>query len=79
MGGRGHGGTGANGLGGARENGGSMGEADPGLLYGGQPSHRGRAVFRGEPRGFVHPVQQSVKPGSSDVGLEVARGRLTDS
>ena len=33
-----------------------MGEAGPGLLYGGQPSHRGRAVFRGEPRGFVHMV-----------------------
>ena len=56
-----------------------MGEAAPGLLYGGQPSHRGRAVFRGEPRGFVHLVQQSVEPGSSDVGVEVARGWLTDS
>ena len=51
-----------------------MGEADLGLLYGGQPSHRGQAIFRGEPCGFVHMVQQSFEPGSSDVGVEVARG-----
>ena len=57
----------------------SIGEADPGFLYEGQPSHCGRAVFRGEPCGFVHLVQQGVEPGSSDVGVEVARGWLTAS
>ena len=57
----------------------SMREAHPGLLYGGQPSHFGRVVFRGEPYGFVHVIQHGVEPGSSDVGVEVARGWLTDS
>ena len=56
-----------------------MGEADPGLLYGGQPSHCGQAVFRTEPRGSVHMVQQNVERGSSDVGVEVARGWLTNN
>ena len=57
----------------------AMGEAHPGLLYGGHPSNRGRAVFRGEHCGFIHLVQQSVEPGSGDVGVEVARGWLTDN
>ena len=54
----------------------TVGEANPGFLYGGQPSHRSRAAFGGEPCGCVHPVQQGVEPGASDVGVEVARGRL---
>ena len=57
----------------------SMREVDPGLMYGGQASHRGRAKFRGELRGFVHMVEQSVRPGFDDVGVEVGRGWLTDS
>ena len=56
-----------------------MGEAAPGLLYGGRLSHRGRVVFRGEPCGFVHLAQQSVEPRSSNVGVHVAWRGMTDS
>ena len=56
----------------------SMGEANPGLLYGGQPSHRGRTVFRGKRCGLIHLVGQSVEARRSDSGVHLGGEGVVD-
>ena len=51
-----------------------MGEADAGILQGTEPPHGIWAADGGLPCRRIHLVQQGVKPGAGDVGVEVAGG-----